>query len=122
MPVRLLARWRSRTNIVRRPPINRSSSDGIRGAVEVIRGVDRAFDLLPGTVEHPPAGVEPDEVLVELVLIVEMLRQTKPVAERAIDDASGPSVGRLQEVTVQIVSRGGHTLRPLESSADRADA
>src|SRR5450432_3954258 len=121
MALRLLASWRSGTTIVLPPLIKRSASDRIRGAVEVIRGVDRPLDLLPGTVEHPPAGVEPDEVLVELVLVVEVLRKTEAVAERAIDNAAGPPVGGLQEVTVQVVSRGGHTRGPLESSADPAD-
>jgi hypothetical protein len=76
MAVRLLASWRSGTTIVLRPSIKQSASDRIRGAVEVVRGIDGPLDLLPGTVEYPPAGVEPDEVLVELVLVVEMLRKS----------------------------------------------
>jgi hypothetical protein len=76
------------------------ASDGIRGPVEVVWGIDWALHLLPGTVEHPLACVEPDEVLVQLVLIIKVLRKAIAVAKRTVDDTARPPVGRLQVVTV----------------------
>jgi hypothetical protein len=51
------------------------------------------------------------------MLLVQMCREAKSVAERAIDDTVGPPVGRLQIVTVQIMSRPGHAPVDLGSSA-----
>ena len=81
-----------------------SIQQGIRGAVEVIGGVDWTLHLLPTSVEHPLARAEPNEALVQLVLVVKVLRKTIAVTERAVDGASGPPIGRLQVITVQVVS------------------
>jgi hypothetical protein len=74
---------------------NEDPSEGIRGAVEVVGSVDGTLDLLAGSVERPLARVEPSDVLVQLVLVVEVLGKTEAVAEGAVDDASGPSIARL---------------------------
>ena len=103
---RLLACERATTNIARAP--ENGPSAWFWHAVEVVRGVDRALDALLSSVEHLLAGVEPDEVGVDLVILVQMCRQAESVAERAVDDAVGPPVRRLQIVTVQVVSRPGH--------------
>jgi hypothetical protein len=92
----------------RLPEPNEQASEGIRGAVEVVGGVDGTLDLLASAIERPLARVEPSDVLVQLVLVVEVLGETEPVAEGAVNNASGPSIARLQIVTVQVMSSGGH--------------
>jgi hypothetical protein len=79
---------------------NEEPLEGIRCAVEVVGGVYGAFDLLPGSVERLLARVEPSDVLLQLVLVVEMLGETEAVAEGAVDHASWPSIARLEVVTV----------------------
>jgi hypothetical protein len=79
---------------------NERASEGIRGTVEVVGGVDGTIDLLAGAIERPLARVEPSDVLVQLVLVVEMLGKTEPVAEGAINNAPGPPIARLEVVTV----------------------
>jgi hypothetical protein len=79
---------------------NEDALEGIRCAVEVVGGVDGAFDLLSGSVERLLARVEPSDVLLQLVFVVEVLGKTEAVAEGAVDDASGPSIARLEVVTV----------------------
>ena len=92
----------------RQGPTEKASSDWIGRAVEVVRGVDRTLNALLSTVKHLLAGVEPRVVGVELVFLVQMRREAESVAESAIYDAVGPSVRRLQIVTVQVVPRAGH--------------
>src|SRR4029079_7856009 len=87
--------------------LKRSFTHGIGAAVEVVGRVNRAHHPLSGPVEHLPARAEPNEVLVEIMLVVKVFRKAKAVAERAIDDTAGPPVGRLEVVTVQVMSRGG---------------
>ena len=113
-------------NATRKPPVrdsyrpaepNEAALAGhvarIRGAVEVVGGVDGTLHALAGPVEDLPARVEPDDVLVGLVFVVEVLGKAKAVAERAVDDAAGPSVGRFQVIAVQVMSRGsGHARAP----------
>jgi hypothetical protein len=89
-------------------PSNEGASERIGGAVEVVGSVDGPLDLLARAIERPLARVEPSEVLVQLVLVVEVLGETEPVAEGAINNASGPPIARLEVVTVKVVSRGGH--------------
>ena len=88
----------------RRTNIARARANGpsarIWRAVEVVRGVDRALDALLSSVKYLLAGVEPDLVGVELMLLAQMRREAESVAERAVDDAVGPAVRRLQVVTV----------------------
>jgi len=79
---------------------NENALERIRRAVEVVRGVDRTFDLLSSAIERLLARAEPSEVLVQLMLVVEVLRKTEAVAKGAIDDASGTSIARLEVVTV----------------------
>jgi hypothetical protein len=79
---------------------NEHASEGIGCAVEVVGGVDGTLDLLTGSIEQPLARVEPGDVLVQLMLVVEMLGSAEPVAEGAINDASWPSIARLEVVTV----------------------
>src|SRR6185503_6626165 len=105
---------RERPRTIARARPNRPSA-WIWRAVEVVRGVYRALDALLSSVEHLPAGVQPDTVGLDLVLLVQMCRQAESVAERAVDDAVGPPVGRLQVVTVQVVSRPGHAPVDLRS-------
>src|SRR6266545_1369590 len=103
------------TNISQARP--NAASARIWRAVEVVRGVDRALDALLSSVKHLLAGVEPDVVGVGLMLLVQMCREAESVAERAVDDAVGPPVRRLQIVTVQVVSRPRHAPVDLTSSA-----
>jgi hypothetical protein len=79
---------------------NENALERIRRPVEVVGGVHRTLDLLSGSVERLLARAEPSEVLVQLVLVVEVLGKTEAVAEGAVDDASGPSIARLEVVTV----------------------
>src|ERR1044072_2349297 len=103
------------TNIARTRP--NGPSAWIWRAVEVVRGVDRALDGLLTSVKHLLAGVQPDAVGGDLMLLVQMCREAEPVAESAVKDAVGPPVVRLQIVTVQVVSRPGHAPVDLTSSA-----
>ena len=73
---------------------------GIRGAVEVVRGVDGARHALLTSIKRLPAGAQPDQAGVEIVLFVQVHREAVSVAKRAVDNAVGPPVGRLQIVTV----------------------
>jgi len=75
-----------------RPPIG---LERIRRAVEVVGGVDGTLDLLARSIERPLARVEPSEVLLQLVLVVEVLRKTEAVAKGAVDDASRAAIARL---------------------------
>src|ERR1700733_4151886 len=79
---------------------NKAASDRIRSAVQVVGSVERALHPLPRSAEALLARVETNEVLGDLVLVVQMLRKAKAVAERAIDHVTGAAVGRLQVVTV----------------------
>jgi hypothetical protein len=69
--------------------------NGIRRPLEVVRGVDRADDSLLGAVKDLLAGAQAHDVFGDSVLVGEVLREAKTVAKRAINDASGSSVGRL---------------------------
>ena len=64
---------RGRPRTIARARPNRPSA-WIWRAVEVVRGVDRALDALLSSVEHLPAGVQPDTVGLDLVLLVQMCR------------------------------------------------
>ena len=66
--------------------------NGVGGPLEVIRGVDRADDALLGTVEDLLAGVQPHGIFGDAMLIGEVLRKAKPIAKRAVNDASGSPV------------------------------
>src|SRR6476659_4175253 len=68
----------------------------IRGAVQVIGRVHGALRRLSGPVEGFPAGVQSNQVLVEIVLVVDVRRKAKPVTKRAVDGAARPPVRRLQ--------------------------
>src|SRR4051812_4881027 len=89
----------------------------IGSAVEVVRGVDRAFDALLRPVKHLLAGVQPDVVGVQLVLFVEVRREAESVTEGAVHDAVGPAVCGFQVITVQVVSRARHPAADTSSSA-----
>jgi hypothetical protein len=93
MPVRLLSTWPSARSIVSWAA-NEDALERIRGAVEVVGGVDGALNLLARSIERPLACVEPSEVLLQLVLVIEVLGETEAVAKAAIDDASGSSIAR----------------------------
>jgi hypothetical protein len=67
----------------------------VRRPVEVVGRVDGALDLLSSSIERLLARAEPSEVLVQLVLVVEVLGKTEAVAEGAINDATGSSIGSL---------------------------
>ena len=75
-------------------------SAGIRRAVEVVRGVDRARHALLTSIERLPAGAQPDQAGVEIVLFVQVHREAVPITKRAVDNAVGPPIRRLQVVTV----------------------
>ena len=69
--------------------------NGVRRYLEVVRGVDRADDALLGTIKDLLAGVQADGIFGDAMLVGEVLREAKTVTKRAINDASGSSVGRL---------------------------
>jgi hypothetical protein len=84
----------------------------IWGAFEEIRGVGRSVDVLAGPVKHLFAGAEAGNVLSAYMLLSEVLGQTETVAERAVNHASRTSIGGLQVVAVQIMTRGCHAGGP----------
>ena len=73
---------------------------GIRCAVEVVRGVDGARDALLTSIECLPAGTQPDQADLKVVLFIQVHRQAVSIAKRAIDNTVRPTVDRLQIVTV----------------------
>ena len=75
-------------------------SAGIRRAVEVVRGVDRARHALLTSIERLPAGTQPDQAVFEIVVVVQVRREAVSIAERTVDHAVGPPVRQLQIVTV----------------------
>ena len=75
-------------------------SAGIRCAVEVVRGVDGARHALLTSIERLPAGTQPDQADLEIVLFIQVHREAVSIAKRAVDNAVGPPVSRLQIVTV----------------------
>jgi hypothetical protein len=75
-------------------------SAGIGCAVEVVRGVDRARHALLTSIERLPAGTQPDQADAEIVLFVQVHGEAVSIAKRAVDNAIGPPVRRLQIVTV----------------------
>ena len=72
----------------------------IRCAVEVVGGVDGARHAVLTSIERLLAGTQPDQAGVEIVLFVQVRRKAVSVAERAVDNAVGPPIRRLQIVTV----------------------
>ena len=72
----------------------------IRCAVEVVRGVDGARHALLTSIERLPAGAHPDQADVEIVLFVQVHRKAVSIAKRAVDNAVGPPIRRLEIVTV----------------------
>src|SRR3954470_16800115 len=93
-----------------------TASAGIGRPVEVVRGVDGARHALLTSIERLPAGTQPDQAGVELVLFVQVRRQAVSVAERAVNDAVRPPVRRFQIVTMEVVSQAQHATENLSSS------
>src|SRR4051812_36530677 len=88
-----------------RPDAGRASAE-IGAVFEVVGRVLRPLEALPAAVKGLLARVQAREALLERVLLVQMLRQAKAVAEGTIDRAARVAVSSLEKVTVQVVSFG----------------